>query len=145
MYEFDLIYSEDLGKRLYSDREVHCCLNIYRKNINGLNKKPNYKLKDVKITEYRRGNKNNKIVDDFKYDIAICAWGSSTGQVLTEKFKFAQEFYITINNNKYKEKIIELIKNADWCKLYYQTKCPSLYQWQIYKYLKKEIPELEWY
>lgn len=30
MYEFDLIHSEDLGVRYYSDRKVHCCLNIYQ-------------------------------------------------------------------------------------------------------------------
>ena len=31
MYEFDLIYSEDLGERYYSDIPLHCCFNIYRK------------------------------------------------------------------------------------------------------------------
>ena len=30
MYEFDLIYSEDLGLKMYSDRNIHCCLNIYK-------------------------------------------------------------------------------------------------------------------
>lgn len=29
MYEFDLIYSEDLGIIQYSDRKLHCCFNIY--------------------------------------------------------------------------------------------------------------------
>lgn len=27
----ELIYSEDLGKRLYSDRAIHCCFNIYKR------------------------------------------------------------------------------------------------------------------
>lgn len=43
MFDFDLIYSEDLGIRKYSDRDVHCCLNIYKRNPNGLNKKPKTK------------------------------------------------------------------------------------------------------
>ena len=49
MYKFDLIYSENLGKKNYSDREIHCCFNIYKRNTNGLNTKPNYKLEDFKI------------------------------------------------------------------------------------------------
>ena len=44
MYEFDLVHSEDLGKRIYSDIEVHCCLNIYSRPDNGLNNKPNFDL-----------------------------------------------------------------------------------------------------
>lgn len=40
MYEFDLIYSEDLGELPYSDRLVHCCFNIYKRPIKGLNKNP---------------------------------------------------------------------------------------------------------
>lgn len=38
MYEFDLVYSEDLGKRDYSGVKLHCCFNIYRRPSNGLNK-----------------------------------------------------------------------------------------------------------
>ena len=46
LFDFDFIYSENLGKRLYSDREVHCCFNIYERPINGkINKKQNYNLK----------------------------------------------------------------------------------------------------
>lgn len=29
LYEFDLIYSEDLGIIKFSNKDVHCCLNIY--------------------------------------------------------------------------------------------------------------------
>lgn len=35
LYRFDLIYSEDLGKREYSGINVHCCLNIYRRPSGG--------------------------------------------------------------------------------------------------------------
>ena len=35
MYKFDLIHSEDLGKRVYTDRELHCCFNIYKRPNNG--------------------------------------------------------------------------------------------------------------
>ena len=36
LYEFDLVYSEDLGKQEYSDRKLHCCLNIYRRPKGGI-------------------------------------------------------------------------------------------------------------
>ena len=31
LYEFDLVYSTDLGKKNYSGKDVHCCFNIYEK------------------------------------------------------------------------------------------------------------------
>lgn len=78
LYQFDLIYSEDLGDRLYSNMNVHCCLNIY-KRPKVLNKRPNYKLEDVTIKEIRvnRNPKRAKLYDGFSYDYAICAWGGS--------------------------------------------------------------------
>lgn len=141
-YDFDLIYSEDLGLCAYSDREIHCCLNVYKKPIDGLNKfianKP-IKLKNIKITEVRLGN---KICND--YDMAICAWGS-VGKIITEPNtrQFAKEFYIKINNDNLNDKIKEAILNADWVELYKMTNTPNLLQWQVYKYLKEQIPELE--
>ena len=142
VYDFDLIYSEDLGLQKYSDREVHCCLNIYKRPKNGLNKqninKPN-KLKDVKIVEVRLGNKT---CNDF--DFAICAWGS-VGKVITEpnSRQYAKEFYIKINNNNYKDKIIQVLKDSKWTELYPMTATPNLLQWQVYKYLKQQIPEIQ--
>lgn len=139
MYEFDLIHSEDLGLRQYSDRKIHCCLNIYRRPINGkLNNKPNYKLKDISITEVRLGNKQ---VND--YDVAICAWGSGIGNIIEHKNQYAKEFYIKIHNNKYKDKIIELIKNVKWVEIYPMTSTPNLLQWQVFKHLKEQISELK--
>lgn len=45
LYEFDLIYSEDLGTLEYSGKSLHCCLNIYRRPKSGdLNKKTINKL-----------------------------------------------------------------------------------------------------
>mgnify|MGYP003415540164 FL=1 len=40
MYEFDMIHSEDLGIIEFSGiKNIHCCLNIYKRNENGYNKK----------------------------------------------------------------------------------------------------------
>ncbi len=143
MYEFDLIYSEDLGLRHYSDRDLHCCFNIYKRPKNGLNKKNNYKLKDVIIKENRRTGQQ---VIDSDYDIGICSFGSGIiGKIPNYVGQYAKEFYFKVYNDRYREKIIELIKSTDWehdvCNgISGQT---NLAQWQVYKYLKEQIPELE--
>lgn len=145
MYKFDMIYSEDLGKRVYSGVQVHCCLNIYKRPTHSiLNEKPNYKLKDMSIFEVRL---RNKIVDD--YDIRIMAWGGgkkTQGKQLGCEVDFpeqyAKEFCIKIHNEKYKEQIIHIIKNTNWAEIYPMTATPNLLQWQVYKYIKEQIPEI---
>ena len=138
MYEFDLIYSEDLGKREYSDRVVHCCFNIYKRPSGCFNSKPKYKLKDITITEVRL---NNKVVN--KYDFKIIAWGAGVGRLLNHDEHYAKEFYITVNKKGLKEEVLKVLQSADWVKEYAMTATPNLLQWQVCKYLKEKIPELE--
>lgn len=146
MYEFDLIYSEDLGKREYSDRDLHCCFNIYKRPANKeLNKKPCYKLKDISIYEIRQGmNKTSYSYKDFDY--SLCNLGR--GQVgKRTKFigQYAHELYIKINNPIFSKRVMEVLLNTNW----ERDICNGisgqigLYQWQIYKYLKEQIPELK--
>ena len=143
MYEFDLIYSEDLGKQIYSNIKLHCCFNIYKRNTNGLNKKPNYKLKDVEIKEYRRGKGGKTLPSNYNYDIAICGWGN-VGDKVEYTGQYVKELYIKIKNAKYRQEVIDLINNTDWEKyLSSITRATSLNQWQIYKYIKEQIPEIE--
>lgn len=150
MYEFDLIHSEDLKPQLYSNTKVHCCFNIYKRNENGYNNKPNYKLTDVVIKEIRsKLDKDNKRQDLDGYDLRLLAWGTATnnrniGCLLTEEDKlYAKEFYIKINNHTHKDKVIQVLKDVKWEELYPMTATPNLLQWQVYKYLKEKIPELE--
>lgn len=141
LYEFDLIHSEDLGKQLYSDVNLRCCLNIYRRNPNGLNKKPNYKLKTIEVKE-QRPSRNQFIPNDFKEDIRICFWGN-IGKISEYNGQYSHEMAIKIHNDIYRNEIIELIKNARWNELYPQISTPCLYQWQVYKYIKEQIPDIE--
>ena len=146
LYEFDLIYSENLGRQLYSGKEVHCCLNIYKRNPNGLNKRKKYDLEDVEIQEWRKSNcKRQELVGktDFDYDIAICAWGGNCGREIEYEGQYAQEFYIKVKNKSYKEKIVKLIKETEWDKVFPMTATPKLQKWRVYKYLKEMIPELK--
>ena len=142
MYDFDLIHSEDLGIKEYSDRKVHCCFNIYKRPLNDkLNKRQNYKFKDVILKGVSRGTARNDKVPN-KYDFSICGFGS-IGKLCEYEGQYCQQIYVTINNNKYKDKIKDIILNADWYKLYDMTATPKLKHWQIYKYIKEQIPEIK--
>ena len=83
IYKYDLIHSEDLGKRDYSGMNVHCCLNIYKRPSSGeFNKLQRFS--DLEIIEIREvvinnNPKRNRELGDFEYDFAICAWGASLG------------------------------------------------------------------
>ena len=143
VYEYDLLYSEDLGMQKYSDRDVHCCLNIYSKPLNGmLNSNPikRFKLeKDLNIIEIRRANKAC-----YDYDYAFCACGD-LGKEITKpnSNQHYREFYVRIYNNKYKNEIVNILRNVKWEEVYPQSTMPNITQTQVYKYLKEQIPELE--
>lgn len=147
LYQFDLIYTKDLGVIAYSDRKVHCCFNIYRRPSCGkYNKKKNYKLKDVEIIELRtkkNGEGGKRYKDNsFYYDYAICAWGVIGTEIEYEN-QFAKEFYFIIHNEELKSQILHALKSVDWCKEYPMTATPNLLHWQVGKYLKKVIPSIE--
>ena len=142
MFQFDLIYSEDLGKRLYSDREVHCCLNIFKRPKCGIYEKANnFKLKTIEMKEVRKA-RNQFLPKDFIYDIGICSWGY-IGKLIEFEGQYNQELYIKVKDEKFKDVVLEVIRNANWCKLYPMTTTPRLKQWQILKYIKEQIPEIK--
>ena len=142
LYEFDLIHSEDLGIQNYSNREVHCCFNIYKRPKNGLYKKTNpYKLKSIVMKEVRK-SRNQFLPKDFDYDIGICKWGS-VGKIIEKEGTYHQELYIKCLDNKLKDKVIELIKNLDWKQLMISNNSPTISQWMINKYIKEQIPEIK--
>lgn len=140
LYQFDLIYSEDLGKKIYTDRELHCCFNIYKRPVDGeLNKRPNNKLKDVSI--YRQDSKEYMNKD---FDIRMCYWGDGTaGKILQSSEHYSAEYKIKIHNDKYKDKIIEILNNFNWEEYLQCIAMRKIQQFHIIKVLKEQIPELE--
>lgn len=138
MYEFDLIYSKDLGVVPFSDRNLHCCFNIYVRPKNGvLNKKDNFKLKDVTIKEYRR-NGNYKIDDGFDY--SMCNWGNgSLGKVPKYVGEFAQEVYFYIHNEELKEEIIKSLEYNTIRNYVNSISSKRISVARLYKYLKYTI------
>jgi len=47
-YEYDLIYSEDIGTEEYSGIPIHCCINIYKRPKEIHTKKPNFTVEVLK-------------------------------------------------------------------------------------------------
>ena len=143
LYEFDLIYSEDLGIQQYSDRQIHCCLNIYKRPKKGLNKKINKKLNDVVI--YRddyKGLVNGKSYEDMEFDLCIFRRGASAGKIKVTNIN-KQTYKIIINNEKLKDSIIHTILNYDWKGYKNHQSAPSISKEDIYFILKEQIPEIE--
>lgn len=139
MYEFDLLYSEDLGELIFSgDRKVKCCLNVYVRPEKGLNKKSKNKLKDVEIIR-----EDSKKYDNFEYDIRMCYWGDATaGKILKDGENYSGEYKIKIHNEDLKDKIIDVLTNTDWKRELNATAMCRIKQYQIIDILKRNIPEI---
>ena len=140
MYEFDLIYSEDLGERRYTDRMLHCCFNIYKRpNTGELNKKQSTKLKDISI--YRQDSNG---YNDRDFDIRMCYWGDGTcGKILSEGEKYSAEYKIKINNNELFEEIYNLIVTFNWREYLNCIAMKKLQQFHITDVLRSKIKDIE--
>lgn len=140
MHEFDLIHSEDLGVRTYTDRELHCCFNIYKRPESGeLNKKQQTKLKDITI--YRQDSKGYKTKD---FDIRMCYWGDgSAGKILNNGESYSAEYKIKINNDKLKDEVIRTLTTFDWKEYLNCIAMRKIQQFHITDVLRKGIPEIK--
>jgi len=144
-YEFDLIHSEDLGKQLYTDRKIHCCLNIYKRPKDGkLKNKLKYEFEDFELYEQRKNQnpKRNRPYIDNNYDFRICSWGNACGRILTDDESYAKEIAFYIHNPLLKDKIRLLIESFNPKEVYKMTSTPNLLLWQVYKYIQDNIPEI---
>lgn len=143
LFEFDLIHSEDLGIQQYSDRQIHCCLNIYQRPIKGLNIKNNKKLNDISIyREDYKGLINGKPYSEMEFDLCIFRRGASAGKVKTENIN-KQTYKIKINNKSLKDEVMHTILNYDWKGYKKHQSAPSISKEDIYNVLKEQIPEIE--
>ena len=137
LYQFDLIHSEDLGKVEYSDRKIHCCLNVYKRPENGLNKKKKEKLETVKII--RQDSKKYDEIKDF--DIRMCYWGWRAGKILKDGEQYAGEYKIKIDE-KFKNKVIDVLENVNWRDELNFIAMGKIQQFHIIKVLKKYIKDI---
>ena len=140
-YKFDLIYSEDLGLQKYSERELHCCFNLY--------KRPKWKLNDFKkqhfngITFYRQDRKDYDSITD--YDLRMCYFGNgSVGKILKDDEHYSGEYKIKIDDYEEKPKILKILKETDWKEKTSRIAMARLKQYMIFEELKKcGIKEME--
>jgi hypothetical protein len=148
LYKFDLIYSEDLGLAHYTDRDLHCCFNIYRRPKSGkLNSKPNYELNEITIIEHRRKNgdymtgKNKDISPDFCY--SMCNWGNGClGKRPSHIGEFAQEVYFYCTDERIKSEMLKLL-DFDVIRNYANSiSSKKISVMKLYKYLYENIKGL---
>ena len=137
LYEFDLIYSEDLGTLEYSGIPLHCCFNVYKRPKNGcLNKKVSNKLPFIKICR-----NDSKGYNEFEYDIRMCAWGDGTaGKILSDNEHYSAEYKIKVDENYplYYE-VIEFLKNFDWREYLNCIAMRKIQQFHIINILKERF------
>mgnify|MGYP001160548071 CR=1 FL=1 len=136
LYEFDLIHSEDLGLHTYTDRELHCCFNIYKRPENGeFNKKPKTRLKDITIIR-----QDSKRYDEITEDIRMCYWGDGTaGKILSDGESYSGEYKIIINNQDRHAEIKSFILDFDRNGYVKGIAMKRLKQYQIIDVLQKNI------
>lgn len=139
LYEFDLVHSEDLGKLVFSNKKkVHCCLNVYVRPKNGLNKKIPTKLKDITIVR-----QDKKGYEDIEFDIRMCYWGDATaGKILKEGESYSGEYKIIIHNKELKDDIINLLSTIKWENEIDSVAMRRIKQYHIIQVLKKYIPNI---
>lgn len=139
LFEFDLIYSEDLGKYIYTDRELHCCFNIYSRPKDGvINIKTKNSLNSIKII--RQDNSN---YDECPYDVRMCYWGNSAGKILKEDEKYAAEYKILILDKKLKSQVIKCLSEFNWSDYLKCIASPKIEQHHIIDVLKSNIKDID--
>ena len=147
LYEFDLIYSEDLGLQHYTDRDLHCCFNIYKRPDKGnCNQIQDYTLNEITIIEHRRKKgeyhtgKNKDIPDNFVY--SMCNWGNGClGKVPTFIGEYAQEVYFYCDKPEIIAKMVKLLefdKVREYAKSISSARVSVM---KLYKYLYENIEE----
>lgn len=140
LYKFDLIYSEDLGETTYSGRNLHCCFNIYKRPLRGINETEKKHIDGIVF--YRQDKQGYESIKD--YDIRMCYWGNGTvGKILTnDNEHYSGEYKIKITHPR-KNEIIEFFNTFDWKEYTKGIAMKRLKQYQIINALVDNIDGLE--
>ncbi|MGL6024872.1 MAG: hypothetical protein ACRC0F_09655 [Cetobacterium sp.] len=137
-YEFELVKSIDLGEKIYTDRSLHCCFNIYRRPSDGLRKRINTKLQCVRIIRQDSKNYSNEW-----FDIRMCYWGNgSAGKILTDKTEaYSGEYKIQVHKN-YKESVKKALEEVVWIERLNKIAMLRIKQYDIVELLKEKIKDI---
>lgn len=136
MKDTELIYSEDLGKRKYSDRTIHCCFNIYHKKIDG--HKQAFTTPGIIECRhiFRTGSqKHSDELLNYPWDFRVAAWGNirllKDDEVATNEIVFTVEPAMV-------EWVGNKLKECDYHSLLSCVSTPNLPAWRLQKWLYEE-------
>lgn len=140
LFEFDLIYSKDLGELEYSKHKLHCCFNVYKRPNSGLNKQKRVKLKDIKIVR-----EDTKYYDEItNYDVRMCYWGNgSAGKILKDGERYSAEYKIIVLNDSIREEVIRVLSEVNWFDELNKIAMLKIQQFHIHNLLKREVEGIE--
>lgn len=126
LYKFDLIHSEVLPTIEYSGVKINCCLNIYKRPKNGLNKK----LKiNTNLFELKRTGDEG--FEYFDYDFIIVKRGD-VGKLITNK-RYGDEYKIKVKDNKDLDYVKNTILNFNWKEYKKHQSAPNISKNDIYR------------
>lgn len=134
MYEFNLIYSERLGKVTFSDhKSVECCFNIYMRPVEGINKRV---VPELKTVTFMRSD--SKGYADFDYDFRMVCWGGRAGSLLKENEPdLAMVYKIKVKDPSMRGYVYKILQNTDWEKERPSVSCKKIQKWVIVNVLKR--------
>jgi hypothetical protein len=133
-FYYDLISSKDLGLMNYSDRELTCCFNIYKRPISGsLNKLKSNKIDFIEIKQEKYNHLSS-------YDFRVQRLGENIGKVVKEKeIKSYYAIKIHSDDNELKERIRLIFDSYDWMSVKQFISIPYLTITDIYDVLNEEL------
>jgi hypothetical protein len=131
-YDFDFIYSKDIGRIPMHDYKKHCCFNLYsRPKNNILHTKPVYKNPEISVHTVR---KEHTLKD---FTLILCRYGKHLGRISAYPGQYSQELGIKIRNTAHKDTLTYMLSHTQWPTIYPMGKERILHKWHIYKYIKE--------
>lgn len=129
----DLIYSEDLGTVNYSGKPIHCCLNIYKKNLEHRREK----IAIPGIIEcrhiFRTGKaKHRDEIISSNWTFRVAAWGRV--RLLRDDEICTNEVVILCEDSS-KHWVEQALKECNYSDLISCVSSPNLTSWRLKKYL----------
>ena len=112
-YEFDLVYSENLGNVQFSGcKPVRCCFNIYARP-KGLNNKR--KIRELRTVTFMRSD--SKKYPAFDYDFRMRYWGGKAGTLLEAwEPDISMVYKIKVKDPSKREYVRKVLTSTDWTK-----------------------------
>lgn len=136
MKDTELLYSEDLGSLKYSNKNVHCCLNIYHKCKDG--HKQDYSIPGILECRhiFRTGKyKHSEEILNRNWDFRVSAWGTIK---LLEKDETSTNEIVFIVSDEVRNWVENKLKECDYKSLLSCVSTPNLPAWRLKKWLKEE-------